>query len=125
MTIRELENASVLVVEDEYFIATEIARALEEAGARAVGPAGTVEQAKALLAEQQVDAAILDLNLRGNMAVPLVEQLSKRGMPCVIVSGYGSESLPESISGVPNLEKPVNYAKVMQLLAAQLPATAE
>src|SRR5690242_11158195 len=105
VSIPALENAKVLVVEDEYFIAADIARALHEAGAHPVGPAGTVAQANALLAKEKVDAAILDLNLRGNMAVPFVEQLSSRGVPCIIVSGYGSDSLPESIRGLPSLEK--------------------
>lgn len=124
MTISVLENANVLVVEDEYLIAADVVRALEEAGANPIGPAATVEQAKSLFDKRPVDAAILDLNLRGDMAVPLVEELAERGTPCVIVSGYGSASIPESLHRVPSLEKPVNYSRVIQLLAAQLPAVA-
>lgn len=82
-----LEGVKVLVVEDEYFIADDLSRALYAAGAKAVGLANTVEQANSLLAARPVDAAILDLNLRGEMAVEFVEQLSASGLPCIIVSG--------------------------------------
>jgi len=120
----DLEGARVLVVEDEYFIAADIARALDAAGGRAVGPAGSIEQARRLLKEQQVDAAILDLNLHGEMAYPLVSELAQRGLPCVIMSGYSPESLPESVRHVPSLEKPVDYNRVVNSLAAQLNARA-
>jgi DNA-binding NtrC family response regulator len=117
-----LEGAKVLVVEDEYFIATDIVRALDAAGGEAVGPAGSIDQAKSLLQHQHVDAAILDLNLHGEMAFPLVQELSDRGLPCVIMSGYSPESLPEWVRQVPSLEKPVDYDRVVRSLAAQLTA---
>ena len=115
-----LQGIRVLVVEDEYFIADDLSRALHAAGAKTVGPASTVEQATAILAAQPVDAAILDLNLRGDMAVEFVERLSASGLPCVIVSGYGHDSLPESLAEVPSLEKPVRYENVISCLAGQL-----
>ncbi len=116
MTDFRLDGAKVLVVEDEYFIADDLARALDAAGADPIGPAGTVDQARRLLKNQRVDAAILDLNLRGDMAVDFVEQLSAAGVPCVIVSGYGRGSLPESLEAIPSLEKPVSYEKVIEMV---------
>lgn len=115
-----LEGIKVLVLEDEYFIADDLSRALHAAGAQTVGPASTVQQANSLLAAQPVDAAILDLNLRGDMAVEFAEQLSASGLPCVIVSGYGPGSLPESLSAIPSIEKPVRYEKVISCLAGQI-----
>lgn len=120
----QLEGARVLVVEDEFFIAADLVRALKAAGGKAVGPAGSIEQARALLDEQDVDAAILDLNLRGEMAFPLVSELDARGLPCVIMSGYSPESLPRNLQHVPSLEKPVDYDRVVQSLGAQLTARA-
>jgi DNA-binding NtrC family response regulator len=120
----DLEGARVLVVEDEYFIADDLVRALDAAGGKAVGPAGSIAQARALLKEQAVDAAILDLNLHGEMAFPLVQELSSRGLPCVIMSGYSPESLPDSVRHVPSLEKPVDYESVVRSLQVQLTAKA-
>jgi DNA-binding NtrC family response regulator len=120
----DLEGAKVLVVEDEYFIADDLVRALDAAGGKAVGPAGSIAQARALLDEQQVDGAILDLNLHGEMAFPLVKELSDRGLPCVIMSGYSPESLPDYVRQVPSLEKPVDYDRVVRSLQAQITARA-
>jgi DNA-binding NtrC family response regulator len=114
----------VLVVEDEYFIAADLVRALRAAGGKAVGPAGSVAQARALLDEHEVDGAILDLNLHGEMAFPLAKELHQRGLPCVIMSGYSPEALPPDLQQVPSLEKPVDYDRVVQSLGAQLTARA-
>lgn len=118
-----LEGARVLVLEDEYFIASDLVRALDVAGARPIGPAGTIQQATELIEQAPVDAAILDLNLHGEFAFPLIERLKAAGTPCVIVSGYGRESIPETLRDVPNIEKPVNQAKVIASLEVALGRT--
>lgn len=119
MSDRQLQGAKVLIVEDEFLIADDLARMLSAAGAIPIGPVGTVEQAKTQLAHSGADAAVLDLNLRGDMAFSLAEELSAR-LPCVIVSGYGPATLPESLAEIPALEKPVDHQKVISLLAQQL-----
>lgn len=118
----DLEGTKVLVVEDEYFIASDLVRALGAAGGEPVGPAASVEQAREFIEQHAVDAAILDLNLRGEMAYPLVTELSGRGLPFVIMSGYSPESLPEFLRNVPAVEKPVDYGRVVELLRDQLVA---
>jgi len=116
----DLEGAKVLVVEDEYFIADDLVRALDAAGGTAVGPAGSLHHARSLLQDEQIDAAIVDLNLHGEMAFPLVIEIRERGLPCVIMSGYSPESLPEPLRQVTSLEKPVDYGRVVRTLAAQM-----
>jgi DNA-binding NtrC family response regulator len=116
----DLEGARVLVVEDEYFIADDLVRALRAAGGQAVGPAGSLDHARTLLDQEEIDAAILDINLHGEMAFPLISDVRERGLPCVVMSGYSPDSLPESVRQVPNLEKPVDYERVVQSLAAQI-----
>jgi DNA-binding response OmpR family regulator len=115
-----LEGVRVLIVEDEFFLADDLARALRQAGAEPVGPVATVEQAEDLIEGEQVDAAILDLNLRGKVASEFVERLASTGLPCLIVSGYGDDGLTESIRKVSKLEKPVSPATVMASLAKEL-----
>lgn len=117
-----LENARVLIVEDEYFIADDLARALGTAGAIAVGPVGTIAQADEILSSGKVDAAILDLNLRGNMAYSLAERLAAARLPLVIVSGYSGDALPESLRTLPRLEKPVSCEAIIAKLSEQLEA---
>ena len=119
-TGHHLQGARVLVVEDEYFIADDLVRALVSCGATPVGPVGTLEQASRLLENEQVDAAILDLNLHGDMAYPLAERLSREQMPCLIISGYAGESLPDSLKGMARLEKPVSPKVAMSSLSQEL-----
>ena len=117
---RPLEGTRVLILEDEFFLADDLARALRNAGAEPVGPVATVDQAEGLVAGEQVDAAIVDLNLRGQMASEFVSRLAASELPCIIVSGYGEDALPDSISDVRRLEKPVNPDSVIKSLAMEL-----
>jgi len=115
-----LEGARVLILEDEYFLADDLARALRNAGAEPVGPVGSVEDAEALVAEAQLDAAILDLNLHGRMASEFLQRLASTELPCLVVSGYGEDAMPTEISKMRCLEKPVSVAKVLEALGVEL-----
>jgi DNA-binding NtrC family response regulator len=115
-----LRGARVLIVEDEYFIADDLARALRSCGATPVGPASTLEQAARLLDDEKVDATILDLNLHGDMAYPLTEVLSREQMPCIIISGYAGNSLPDAVKSMPRLEKPVSAVLAMSCLSKEI-----
>jgi CheY-like chemotaxis protein len=77
----------VLVVEDEGLLAALLEDMLAELGCQTIGPAGTVEQALALIAEFEVDAAVLDLNLNGVQAYPVAEFLRRRGIPFIFTTG--------------------------------------
>ncbi len=116
----DLEGARVLVVEDEYFMADDIASALEAAGGHTIGPASSIGEANALLAGNEVDAAILDINLDGEMAYPLISRLRADHVPCVIVTGYDEASLPESFRELPRLEKPAKQSAVITSVQAVL-----
>lgn len=120
MTDRRLQGARVLIVEDEFLIADDLARTLTRAGAVPIGPAASVQHAKAELSREPVDAAVIDLNLRGDMAFGFAEEVAASKLPCVIVSGYGRASLPESLGDVPSLEKPVSPEKIVAVLAGEL-----
>lgn len=115
-----LQGARVLIVEDEFLIADDLARSLRNAGAEAVGPVGTVHEAEELVRSGVLDAAIVDINLRGKMASEFISRLAATELPCLIVSGYGDDALPESLSGVPRLEKPVSPAAVVKELGKQM-----
>ena len=112
----DLRGARILIVEDEYFIADDMAAALRLRGAEVVGPVGTVEEADRIVAEGAFDCAILDMNLRGDMAYPVADRLSEAGIPFIIATGYNSASLPERFNSVPRVEKPVDPALVLAAL---------
>jgi DNA-binding NtrC family response regulator len=110
---KDLRGARILIVEDEYYIADDMAAALRDRGAEVLGPAGTLEEACAHVSEGTLDCAILDMNLRGDMAYPVADRLTEAGIPFLIASGYNSASLPERFSAVPSVGKPVDPEAVI------------
>lgn len=112
-----LRGARILIVEDEYYLAHDLARALAERGAEIVGPVGTVAEAEQLISTNGLDCAILDINLRGDMAFPIADRLEATGIPFVVASGYNAESLPERFADVPRVEKPFDSEQVIAALS--------
>jgi DNA-binding response OmpR family regulator len=112
------EGARILVVEDEYYLADDLARALHREGAETVGPVATAAAADKLIAAGGIDCAVIDLNLRGSMAFTLADRLLEAGIPFLIASGYTRESLPERFRGVPQIEKPCAAEQVVKCIGA-------
>jgi len=86
--------ARILVVEDEFLVAMQIEAILTRAGWRVIGSAGTLSSAVSLARKSACDAALLDVNLRGERADEVAEILFARGVPFLFVSGYGRGNLP-------------------------------
>ena len=78
----------VLVVEDEFLIATDTAETLIEAGHEVAGPACTVDEAVRLVEASTPDLALIDVNLHGRRDGPaLARELQERyGIPCLFVT---------------------------------------
>ncbi len=84
-----LHRVSVLVAEDQPFIALDLALAIEDAGGEVVGPAASVREALALLADTAVGAAILDVNLLDGDCSAVVEVLAGLNVPIILQTGVG------------------------------------
>lgn len=70
MTSESAAGCRILVVEDETLIALEIEAVLEALECVIVGPASTLDGALRLVREAAPDAAILDVTVRGEKAIP-------------------------------------------------------
>ena len=102
-----LVDRRVLVVEDEYLIAMEMAHCLRAEGAEIVGPVANAKQALALIEAGPLDAAVLDVNLRGEAVYEVADRLCERRVPYLFATG---EVLIEDRSDYrsrPKLEKPM------------------
>jgi CheY-like chemotaxis protein len=106
----------VLVVEDEYLVAMDMSAFLEAAGAHVVGPASNVSAALEVLQRTELDGAILDVNLRGEMAYPVADALAARGIPFVFTTGYGARGVPARFAGVKRCEKPTSPEAISRAL---------
>jgi CheY-like chemotaxis protein len=112
-----LTGRRVLVVEDESLVAMLLETILEDMGCTPVGPAGTIDDGLALVADPApLDAALLDVNVAGRQVFPVAEALRDRGVPFVFSTGYGESGLPDEWRGHATVQKPFTEAAIREAL---------
>ncbi len=105
-----LEGLAILVVEDEFLVATELARMIRNLGGKVVGPVSTLIAATELLNTSKLDGAVIDVKLGPESSTTLADDLLARGIPFVLTTGYATDMLPENLAHVPVLSKPYSKA---------------
>jgi CheY-like chemotaxis protein len=115
---RPLDGRRLLLVEDDYFIASDMTQALETVGVHVVGPAASVADALELIesASDPLDGAVLDVNLGEERVYPVADALAARSVPFVFVTGYDAATIPETYSKAPRCEKPVDRELLTRML---------
>jgi DNA-binding response OmpR family regulator len=117
-------GAHILVVEDDYHIARLVCRGLEAEGAVVMGPAAGVEGALALLeGDARPDAAVLDVNLGGELVYPVAERLRELSVPFLFTTGYDQERIVQAYADVPVCEKPYSHGRLLGRLGQLLQGT--
>jgi len=101
-----LEGKRILVVEDEPLVAMLLEEMLLDCGCEVVGPAYSLLQGSRLAESEALDAAVLDVNLNGELSHGIAEVLQARGVPFAFATGYGSPPPMAIDSGAPVLQKP-------------------
>ena len=96
-----LDNALILIAEDQVFIALELAMAVEDAGGVVAGPAASVQSALELIDAMPIVAGILDFNLTDGDVTPVAAALLERNIPFIIQTGIGLP--PEITARFPDL----------------------
>ena len=102
-----LAGGSIMLVEDEAIVALAVNDSLTDMGFSVVGPFSRISDACRALRDNQVDAAILDINLAGETVYSLAEILTSRKIPFVFATGYGAESIEARFEHIPVLQKPI------------------
>jgi len=120
----DLTGWRVLLVEDQMIVAMDIEAVVNELGCTVVGPVGTLDAAVRLAVREPLDAAILDVNLDGEMVFPVAEALQARGIPFIFSTGYGEAALPEKWRGPSRLGKPFTRAQLEMLMRAMAGSSA-
>lgn len=115
-TGRPLEGRRVLIVEDEYFQAREIALALTNAGAEVVGPTARAEEVPDLISSNVVDVAMLDINLGEGASFEVARSMQEQHIPFLFLTGYDVSIIPEDFSAKARLEKPVDQERLVERL---------
>lgn len=115
-----LAGKRILIVEDEYFIAADLKRALQQDGAIVIGPVGDVKLGLALAEAEELDAAVLDVNLEGSNSYPIADRLVDQAVPYMFLTGYDGWALPQPYRDAPRVAKPFTVHMVLAHLGRLL-----
>jgi CheY-like chemotaxis protein len=117
----ELSGRRILLVEDSPVVSAVAEEILHELGCIPVGPAANMAVARELAENEFLDAAIVDVRIRGEKSFAICEILASREVPFVLTSGYADWAMPEKWQDVPQLPKPYTMDDVevalLQLLS--------
>lgn len=113
-----ISGLRILLVEDEAMIAMLVEDMLIDSGATVVGPAGGVRAALDAISTNELDGALLDVNLGGEQSFEVADALAARSIPFVFVTGYGGGAVRDRYPNAPTLQKPFVSSDLERALSA-------
>jgi DNA-binding response OmpR family regulator len=112
---------SILIVEDDFLLLSELEAVLREAGAEAVHPCRSVSDAVTILESCQVGVAILDVRVGRNSITPVARKLDQQGTPFLFYTGQlGGDRVMLEWPDRLVVSKPVSFQKLVHTLAGLL-----
>ena len=109
----------IAVIEDEYLIADDLITEVRRRGHEPVGPFAELSGALHAASRAAFDAALLDIDLKGQSSIGIADLLLSRNVPFLIYTGYSREVIPARYT--PRvLEKPISVAEVVERLSETL-----
>jgi two-component sensor histidine kinase/two-component SAPR family response regulator len=109
----------ILVVEDEPLVAMMMTQIVLDLGADVFGPFGSLREALAADVSG-LDAAVLDVNVAGDLIYPLAEKLTAMGTPMLFLTGYDAGSIDPRFRHGGVLTKPIDESELAACLAVIL-----
>jgi DNA-binding response OmpR family regulator len=106
MQNKPLAERSILLVEDDIILSTDLAFALTEAGCKAVVPTTSNAAALSAMVHYIFDAAILDVNVQNEWVFPVANALDAVGIPFLFLTAYSHDSIPAQHRERPFIQKP-------------------
>jgi DNA-binding response OmpR family regulator len=107
----------VLLVEDSILIALDTEENLRRLGVPSVDVASSVASALAAIDRREPDLAIVDFNLGSETAIPVTQELARRGVPFVLATGYAKFGENTAEIGTDTvLSKPYGHAEIEAVL---------
>lgn len=111
------QRLRLLVVEDEFIIANQIARFFVQQGVELVGFAPTVSRARQVLdSGATLDAAILDVRLGSTDVFEVADRLSATGTCVLFYTGLDPDSLPPRFRNTPVVSKSEGLDKLLKTI---------
>jgi CheY-like chemotaxis protein len=119
MTETALNGVRVVLLEDEAIVNFAVTDLLREFGCR-VSPCMHLHEALAIIEHELPDAAVLDVNIRGQLSYDVAEKLHEKGVPIVFLTGYATLGLAGKWNKFPECFKPCAPAELKALLIKAL-----
>jgi DNA-binding response OmpR family regulator len=110
---RSTTLSTILIVEDEMIIALDLEQTLSAAGFSTIGPARSIEAALPMIEQRNFDVALIDLELQGALATPLVQRLRDLSIPFAFITGFDRDDLPEQFGTEVVISKPWDPADLV------------
>ncbi len=108
----------MLIAEDEALVAIMMEDLAVELGWSVVGPFAKAADALAAAKDDDIQAALLDVNLGGESVYAVADALTARGVPFVFTTGYGAESIDRRFASTPILQKPIDRHVLEQVFSS-------
>lgn len=102
----------ILIVEDEFIAALDLAEIVKSFGHEVVGPVWVPQSAIDLIRSQPIDAALLDINLGTITAISIADELDARGVPYAVVTAYSPENIGVRFKDARYVSKPFRVADI-------------
>lgn len=112
-----LKGRRILILEEQMQIALLLAGMVQEFGCEVIGPAKDVPDALALIAANQLDAAILDVKIAGQNTLVVADELIRRGTPFAFVSGNKTSASIKRYAPAPLITKPYSAEHIRRVLS--------
>jgi ActR/RegA family two-component response regulator len=114
----------VLICDDEFLLAMDMAQQFEALDAEVVGTVGKLAELRNVLLSDQstANAAVLDIQFADGEAYEIIPLLEEKGLAVAIASGYGPEERPDRFAHIPWVTKPANASDLCSALCASLDA---
>jgi DNA-binding NarL/FixJ family response regulator len=115
---RALDGLRVLLVEDDFLILSGLESLLVDAGAEIVGKCRDVLDAIPLAETAMLSAAILDIRVGRDSAVPIARVLARRGIPVIFYTGQmDGEAVRTEWPQFPIISKPAPPGAIVAAVA--------
>jgi len=120
LPVGRLAGLRILLVEDEFLVSLALEDDLKTLGATLVGPFNDLISGLSAAQTERFDLAVLDVNLGGTMVYPLAEDLMRRGVPFLFLSGYTAADMPSRFADIPRIAKPADTSRLVATIQALL-----
>ena len=119
-----LAGQCVLVLEEDYYMASDVASTLRGSGADVVGPFSLAAPAIEAVRYGGLTGAVVDINLGSGPSFETAHALGQAGVPFIFLTGYDQSAIPDEFDGIPRLEKPVEFRQIVRALDSLIGASA-